>query len=98
MTGLQGHVSDAMKKMWESPEVQKQFKSVEQGASNTVYAALSRDYEGRGGYYLEDCNESAEVAESGSIAAGYAKHAFDEMGEKKLWVDSCNMVGVSDQD
>ena len=98
MTGLQEHVSDAMKKMWNSPEAQKAFKSVEQGASNTVYAALGKEFEGRGGCYLEDCNESGEQTEPGPMAAGYAKHAFDEGGEKQLWIDSCKMVGVSDQD
>ena len=98
MTGLQGHVSDAMKEMWNKPDVQKNFKSVEQGASNTVYAALSKDYEGKGRVYLEDCDESAEMTESGRMALGHAKHAFDEEGEKKLWVDSCKMVGVSDRD
>lgn len=97
-TGLQEHVSDDMKAMWSRPDVQKQFKSVEQGSATTVYAALSKEYANRGGCYLEDCDETAEVSGSGPLSLGHAKHAFDEEGEKKLWVDSCKMVGVSDQD
>lgn len=97
MTGLQGHVDDAIMKSWNTPEAQKQFKSVEQGAATTVYAALSKDFAGRGGCYLEDCGETAEMTE-GSTDSGHAKHAFNEEGEKKLWVDSCKMVGVSDDD
>ena len=58
-----------------------------------------RSGKGRGGVYLEDCNEAGEfVVEEGTGAPGYVPHAFDEGSEKQLWVDSCKMVGVSDQD
>ncbi len=98
MTGLQTHVGEQIQKSWESPETQKVFKSTEQGAATTVYAALGKEYEGRGGCYLEDCDEAGPQVEEGMGASGHAAHAFDEEGEKKLWVDSCEMVGVSDQD
>lgn len=98
MTGLQTHAGEQMKAAWESPEVKKAFKSTEQGAATTVLAALGKEYEGRGGCYLEDCNEAALQIEPGMGAPGHAPWAHDEEAEKKLWVDSCKMVGVSDED
>ncbi|KAL9594893.1 MAG: hypothetical protein Q9219_006770 [cf. Caloplaca sp. 3 TL-2023] len=93
-TGLQGFVSDAI---WETPGVKEMMKSPAQGASTTVYAALSKDWEGKGGRYLEDCAESPPVApDAGSTAVGYAPYAYDEKDAKQLWVDSCQMVGVAD--
>ena len=98
MTGLQTHVSSGIKDMWNKPEAQKAFKSPEQGAANTVYAALSQVWEGKGGRYLEDLDDASVQVVQGTAELGHAPHAYDEAGEKKLWVDSCKMVGVSDQD
>jgi len=38
------------------PAVQAMFKTPEQGASTATWAATSRDLEGRGGEYCEDCD------------------------------------------
>ena len=35
--------------MWEVPEIKAREKSTAQGAATTVYALLSRDWEGKGG-------------------------------------------------
>lgn len=69
------------------------MKSPEQGAATTVYAAVSNEWEGKGGRYLEDCDEAQPHA--GGMA-GYAAWAYDPKSEKKLWADSCKMVGVED--
>ncbi|KAL8715448.1 MAG: hypothetical protein Q9220_000782 [cf. Caloplaca sp. 1 TL-2023] len=97
-TGLQEHVPDSVKASWDyDPEVKNYMKSQEQGASTSVYAALSKEWEGKGGKYLEDCAESPQVGPFGSATAvGYAPHAYNEKAEKQLWADSCKMVGVED--
>ncbi|KAL8951805.1 MAG: hypothetical protein Q9222_002254 [Ikaeria aurantiellina] len=97
-TGLQEHVPDSVKASWDYDlEVKNYMKSQEQGASTSVYAALSKEWEGKGGKYLEDCAESPPVGPFGSAtAAGYAPHAYNEKAEKQLWADSCKMVGVQD--
>lgn len=99
-TGLQGHVPDSVKASWDDDlEVKNYMKSPEQGAATTVYAALSKEWEGKGGRYLEDCAESPPVGPFGwSTAVGYAPHAYDEEPAKKLWADSCKMVGENDDD
>ncbi|KAL9036767.1 MAG: hypothetical protein Q9180_004105 [Flavoplaca navasiana] len=97
-TGLQGHVPDSVKATWDTDlEVKNYMKSPAQGAATSVYAALSKDWEGRGGRYLEDCAESPPFAPSGgATAVGYAPHAFEVEPAKQLWADSCRMVGVAD--
>ncbi|KAL8851645.1 MAG: hypothetical protein Q9221_003482 [Calogaya cf. arnoldii] len=99
-TGLQGHVPDAVKVSWDVDlEVKNYTKSPAQGAATTVYAALSKEWEGRGGRYLEDCAESPPVSPSGGqTAVGYAPHAYDVEPARKLWTDSCQMVGVADNE
>ena len=48
-TGLQTHVGDDIQKKWDTPEVARRFKNTAQGAATTVYAALGKEWEGKGG-------------------------------------------------
>jgi NAD(P)-dependent dehydrogenase (short-subunit alcohol dehydrogenase family) len=61
-TGLQKHVprEDQIKRGWidKDGNPNPSFKSVEQGASTSVWAALSPDLENKGGLYLENCSVS----------------------------------------
>ncbi|KAL8905169.1 MAG: hypothetical protein Q9207_002796 [Kuettlingeria erythrocarpa] len=99
-TGLQEHVPSSVKASWDyDPEIKKYMKSPAQGASTTVFAALSKEWEGKGGRYMEDCAESPAIAPgAGATAVGYAPHAYDVKDAKQLWADSCKMVGVQDGD
>ncbi|KAL8937025.1 MAG: hypothetical protein Q9216_004631 [Gyalolechia sp. 2 TL-2023] len=100
MTGLQNHVPDAVKAQWDlDMEVKNYMKSSAQGAATSVYAALSKDWEGKGGRYLEDCGESPPFEPGSSqTAVGYAPHAYDEQAAKQVWTDSCKMVGLPEND
>ncbi len=72
-TGLQVHIPDKIRKQWsESVAVADYMKSPEQGALTTVYTALSRDWEGRGAKYLEDCDISHDSSQSETLSASYA--------------------------
>ncbi|KAF2441020.1 putative short-chain dehydrogenase/reductase [Karstenula rhodostoma CBS 690.94] len=71
------------------------FKSAEQGAATTVVAAVGREWEGRGGRYLEDCEEAPRGANDGDVfGVGYAGVTYDEGAEERLWRDSVGFVGV----
>ncbi|HUR15156.1 MAG TPA: SDR family NAD(P)-dependent oxidoreductase [Mycobacteriales bacterium] len=59
------------------------FKTVEQGAATTVWAATSPELEGRGGLYLEDCGVADVTPGDGS--AGYAPYAVDLDEAERLW-------------
>jgi NAD(P)-dependent dehydrogenase (short-subunit alcohol dehydrogenase family) len=67
-----------------------------QGAATTVYAAVSKDWEGRGRKYLADFVEERQVrpgVEPTSPELGHAAWIYDEEAERKLWELSEGLVG-----
>ena len=94
-TELSRH-SQVIRERVRRPEFQRLLKSQEQGAATTVWAAVAAEWEGRGGKYLDDVSESEEVQENIPLAGGYVKAAFDPPTEKRLWVESLQMVGLPD--
>jgi NAD(P)-dependent dehydrogenase (short-subunit alcohol dehydrogenase family) len=58
-------------------------KTVEAGAATTVWAATSKELEGVGGLYLEDCHVAGVTPGDGS--AGYASYAMDPAEAARLW-------------
>jgi hypothetical protein len=76
------------------------MKSPEQGAATTVWAAVSRDLEGRGGVCLENCTivgpAPSEYEGYGRLDPGYAPWAYDPEGEEKLWQLSLEMTGLKE--
>jgi NAD(P)-dependent dehydrogenase (short-subunit alcohol dehydrogenase family) len=98
-TGLQVHVDPAMMEQWKAnAETEKYMKSTEQGAATTVWAALDKEWEGKGGRYLEDCSVSEPVEEGYEVTSpGYERYAYDEEKEGRLWKVSCELVGVEDE-
>ena len=97
-TGLQVHVPEEQKAQWATnKEAVAYMKSPAQGAATTVLAAIGKEWEGRGGKYLEDCEVAlpdAEAPGSGATKLGYWPHAYDEEKEKRLWQDSLKMIGM----
>ncbi|KAK5137117.1 hypothetical protein LTR08_001126 [Meristemomyces frigidus] len=75
----------------------KIFKSVEQGAATQVLAAVGKDYEGKDGMYLDDCGVGQPIPDDVQIGiSGYRPWAYNPDGERRLWKDSLDMVGVKD--
>ena len=75
----------------------KTFKSPEQGAATTVIAAVGKEWENKGGKYIEDCAESLRGKDDhDSFGYGWVSHTYDRKTEGRLWKDSLNMVGISD--
>ncbi|KAI0870735.1 NAD(P)-binding protein [Hypoxylon argillaceum] len=96
-TGLQRHVDPETLKQWGSSEPSRKYgKSPAQGAATTMTAALGKEWEGKGGVYLEDCQEAGPIPEGGILAVGVAPHAFDPEGEKKLWALSLQLLNLSE--
>ena len=83
--------------MRQMPAVQRYFKSPDQGAATTVWAAIGKDLEGKGRIYLENCQEGLPVKEGYTLLdSGYEKYAFDLEKEARLWKESLTMVGLKD--
>ena len=100
-SGLQVYSNETMGDVWEQPEVKAREKSPAQGAATTVYAALSRDCEGKGGVYLANCAVMGPFRGQSSLDItddGYAPHAYDAGLEGRLWKDSLRMVGLEDDE
>jgi NAD(P)-dependent dehydrogenase (short-subunit alcohol dehydrogenase family) len=88
--------ADLVAQILASPGVAKIQKSPEQGAATTVLAAIGKEWEGRGGKYLEDCGEAGRGEDDGNIMSlGWVKQTYDEAEEARLWRESCKIVGVS---
>lgn len=82
------------------PWIQKTIKMGPQGARTTVWAAVRKTWEGKGGKYLEDCQVAkpgwAPYGPDGAGGyAGHAPHAYDPESEEKLWKVSSKLVGVA---
>lgn len=75
----------------------KVLKSPEQGAATTVYAALDKGLEGKGGRYLVNCTEAAQGPDDSQHSSEtYVSHTYSPHNEAELWKDSLKMVGLDD--
>ena len=95
MTGLQQHLT--MEEMtasgWfaEDGTPHPAFKNIEQGAATSVWAATAPELAGKGGKYLEDCNE-AEAFNPEKRVSGVMPHALDAEAAARLWAVSAEMT------
>ncbi|KAI1200644.1 short chain dehydrogenase [Nemania serpens] len=94
MTGLQKHVPAEVKQGWEAPEIQAFLKDSEQGAATTVLAAVGKEWEGKGGKYLEDCRVALPEPLIAGLA-GVGAYAYDEEKENKLWDLTRKTLGLA---
>ncbi|CAM6099866.1 unnamed protein product [Calypogeia fissa] len=92
-TPLQKYLPEETLEAWKSvPENRRILKSTAQGAATTVWAAVGREWEGKGGKYLENVEVALPVREGYKhFEAGYEKWAYDEQMEDRLWADSLKM-------
>lgn len=70
------------------------FKSVEQGAATTVWAATSPQLADKGGVYCEDCDIAALTDEGIGTITGVMAHACDQKAAAQLWEISETLTGV----
>jgi NAD(P)-dependent dehydrogenase (short-subunit alcohol dehydrogenase family) len=91
---------EQLQQLHANPQLAKIWKSPEQGAATTVWAAVAPEWEGRGGRYLVDCAEAVapEEVQLGQETQAYASWTYSPDEEKRLWRDSLAMVGLQDDD
>jgi NAD(P)-dependent dehydrogenase (short-subunit alcohol dehydrogenase family) len=72
------------------------FKTPEQGASTSVWAATSPQLAGLGGVYCEDCDIADVVPETDRTSAnGVRSYAVDPDQAARLWTLSAELTGVN---
>ncbi|MDO5751716.1 SDR family NAD(P)-dependent oxidoreductase [Arthrobacter sp.] len=101
MTGLQRHLTNeemvAAGWMDDTGKLKDGFKSAEQGAATSVWAATSPLLDGRGGVYCEDCDIASPTDPESEFArfAGVDEHAVDPDSARRLWTLSAELTGVN---
>ena len=97
MTPLQRHLPReemiAFGWMDEAGKINDRFKTTEQGASTSVWAALAPELEGVGGLYLENCAQAAPAAKD-KPNEGVWPWAIDPEGAERLWALTKQTIGV----
>ncbi|MEH6557919.1 MAG: SDR family NAD(P)-dependent oxidoreductase [Oceanicoccus sp.] len=96
MTSLQRHMDkkDIEARGWVDAEgnINERFKTVEQGASTSTWAATSIQLTGKGGVYLEDCDVAEVMASRPEFPKGVIAYAVDADAAKQLWQVSESMI------
>ena len=71
-----------------------QFKTPQQGAATSTWAATSPRLAGMGGVYCEDC-DIAILAEPDNMVTGVHPHAADPEQAARLWDVSAALTGIN---
>jgi NAD(P)-dependent dehydrogenase (short-subunit alcohol dehydrogenase family) len=98
MTPLQRHLSreemEAAGWFDEDGNPVRGFKTPEQGAATTVWAATSPQLHGAGGVYCADCDVADIVESIQPGGGGVMAHAVDRDAAVRLWEVSAELTGV----
>ena len=101
LTPLQRHLSreEMMGFGWVDANgnaIEERFKTPEQGASTSTWAATSPRLDGMGGVYCEDCDIAAPTVVGGQDERirGVDAHAIDRDAAARLWSVSARLTGV----
>jgi NAD(P)-dependent dehydrogenase (short-subunit alcohol dehydrogenase family) len=73
----------------------ERFKTVEQGAATTIWAAVSPQLNGKGGVYCEDCDIAPMVPADSKLYSGVRPWAVDKAAAEALWILSEKLTAVS---
>lgn len=69
------------------------WKTIEQGAATTIWAAVSPELSGVGGYYLQDCAIGRPWTQEGAPPNGYyLPYALDPERAERLWELSQKLI------
>lgn len=98
-TDLKRHQSvELVDSKFDMGEMKPLMKSVEQGASTQVWAAVGGHFKDKGGLYLTDTGVAGEHREGMHMAlGGYCAHTYDEESEERLWRLGCEYSGVGER-
>lgn len=65
----------------------------------TLLASIGKEWEGKGGVYLDKCRAAPPASEAANeYDRGYQPYIYDEVAEKRLWGDSLKMVGMEEDE
>lgn len=98
MTDLQRFMPEEEKRAmgWidEQGRVNERFKTTEQGAATSVWCATSRQLDGQGGVYCEDCDIAKALPPDAQTFDGVRPWATDHAIADRLWDASEKLTGA----
>ena len=99
-TPLQRHLTNAEMAAfgWTDEDgnlINDNFKTTEQGAATSVWAATSPQLDGMGGVYCEDCDIAELVPDDDKGMVGVRSYAVDPEQAARLWTLSAELTGVN---
>ncbi|KAH8896224.1 putative short-chain dehydrogenase/reductase [Thozetella sp. PMI_491] len=101
-TGLGRYLSEELVQgLLQNEHLTKYWKSPEQGAATTVWAAIGREWEGRGGKYLSNCAEAPlgpGEPQDDPAGAWHVEHTYNQENELRLWKDTLNLLNLADDE
>jgi NAD(P)-dependent dehydrogenase (short-subunit alcohol dehydrogenase family) len=72
----------------------ERFKTIAEGASTTIWCAVSPQLNGKGGVYCEDCDIAAMVPADSELLSGVRPWAVDKAAAEALWILSEKLTSV----
>jgi hypothetical protein len=94
-TELVRHIPTEQQAEWaKDKDLANYWKSPEQGCATTVWGAVAKSLEGKGGLYLDDCQVAKEYVPTtpNHQGPGYELWAYDSENARKLWDESLKLV------
>lgn len=107
-----GVAAETFRDIWTQEEIDAAYKSGDgapftktaaQGAATSIWAAFGKEWEGRGGKYLENLAEAPVVDAPEEKwgdwwVPGRAPWAYDEEAAKYVWAESMKLLKLKDKD
>ncbi|KAI0407178.1 putative oxidoreductase,short chain dehydrogenase [Xylaria palmicola] len=95
LSNLQKYTPVEIRESWKTnPQVWNWMKSPEQGAATTLIAAVGKEWEGKGGKYLESCRVAGPQPLIPGVM-GVKDYAYDEAKENKTWELTLKTLGLN---
>ena len=92
---MQTYTDPAIVEGWKKdPVITKVMQTPEQGAAATLWAAVGKVWEGKGGEYISSCAIAGPIKDfTGSVEEGAAMFVHEPESEDRLWELSARLVG-----
>ena len=97
-TGLFRHLDIQLVQSTVTDEWRRNMKTVSQATATVVWAAVGKEWEGRGGSYLEELKEASPMQLSQPSFGGYAMHTYDSDAARQLWSESLCLICWDDNE
>ena len=98
LTSLNRHMDRTLARSMLTPDMITRMEMPDKGAARTVWTTVAKEWEGKGGKYLEDVSVAQPMQDPPLPLNGYLPHVYDSEAAERLWAESFRIVGGADDD